>query len=62
MRPQRLHGAAQLRPVNYGECRRTYHRTDGYIEDHEIPQRRDWRNDLVEAVQSFTAAVTSTRC
>ncbi|HEU5459185.1 MAG TPA: AAA family ATPase, partial [Pyrinomonadaceae bacterium] len=43
-----------ISPVNYGECRRTYHRTDAYIEDHQIPQRRDWRNDLVEAVQSFT--------
>lgn len=53
--PSTLARRGSITPVNYGECRRTYHRSDGYIEDHEIPQRRDWRNDLVEAVQSFTA-------
>ncbi len=53
--PSTLARRGSITPVNYGECRRTYHRSDGYIEDHEIPQRRDWRNDLVAAVQSFTA-------
>ena len=52
--PATLARRGSISPVNYGECRRTYHRSDGYIEDHEIPQRRDWRNDLVEALQSFT--------
>lgn len=52
--PKTLARRGSITPVNYGECRRTYHRSDGFIEDHEIPQRRDWRNDLMEALQTFT--------
>lgn len=52
--PATLARRGSISPVNYGECRRTYHRTDGYIEDHQLPQLRDWRNDLVKALQAFT--------
>ncbi len=52
--PTTLARRGSISPVNHGECRRTYHRTENYIEDHEIAQRRDWRNDLVEAIESFT--------
>ena len=52
--PSTLARRGSITPVNYGECRRTYHRTDNFIEDHQIPQRRDWRNDITEALQSFT--------
>jgi hypothetical protein len=52
--PTTLTRRDSISPVNYGECRRTYHRSDDYIEDHELPQRRDWRNDLIEALRSFT--------
>lgn len=52
--PLTLKRRGSISPVNYGECRRTYHRTDNYIEDHEITQRRDWRNDLMEALRAFT--------
>jgi ATP-dependent Clp protease ATP-binding subunit ClpC len=52
--PTTLARRGSISPVNYRECRRTYNRTEAYIEDHQIPQRRDWRNDLVEALQAFT--------
>ena len=52
--PASLERRGAVAPVNYGEHLRTYHRTENYIEDHQIAQRRDWRNDLVEALQSFT--------
>ena len=42
-----------ISPVNYGECRRTYQRSEGYIEDHLLAQRREWRNDLIEMLQAF---------
>jgi ATP-dependent Clp protease ATP-binding subunit ClpC len=52
--PATLARRGSIIPVNYGECRRTYHRTDLFIEDHLLSQRRDWRSDLVEALQAFT--------
>ena len=41
-------------PVNYGEGRRTYNRTEGYVEDHQIAEQREWRTDLAEVLQAFT--------
>ncbi len=52
--PATLARRGSIVPVNYGENRRIYHRTDLFIEDHLISQQRDWSNDLVEAVQAFT--------
>ncbi|HEU0253382.1 MAG TPA: hypothetical protein VFR12_10155, partial [Pyrinomonadaceae bacterium] len=52
--PSTLARRGSISAVNYGESRRTYHRTESYIEDHQLPRRRDWHNDLVEALRSFT--------
>ncbi len=52
--PSTLARRGSISPVNYGEGRRTYHRAESYIEDHQLARRRDWHNDLVEALRSFT--------
>jgi hypothetical protein len=51
--PLFLDKRAAIVPTNAGARRRTYQRTEGYIEDHLLATRRDWRGGLPALLTSF---------
>jgi hypothetical protein len=42
-----------IHATNVGATRRTYQRADGYIEDHSLATRRDWRGNLPAVLAFF---------
>lgn len=51
--PSLLERRGAISPANFGAVRRTYHRTEGSIEDHLLEKRREWRSDLTESLTAF---------
>ena len=51
--PPFLDRRGAVQPANVGAVRRTYQRTENYIEDHPLAMRREWYGDLPEALVFF---------
>lgn len=43
--PSSLERRASINPASHGERRRIYHRTEGYIEDRVLDDRREWQSN-----------------
>jgi hypothetical protein len=52
--PSSLERRGSITPASHGESRRrVYHRTDSYIEDRMLDDRRDWPSNSAEAIPSM---------
>src|SRR5690349_2594784 len=51
--PAFLEKRGAINPTNAGARRRTYQRTEAYIEDHPLATRRDWRGGLPALLAFF---------
>jgi len=43
--PSSLERRGSINPASHGERRRVYHRTEGYIEDRVLDDRREWQSN-----------------
>ncbi len=55
--PPSLERRGSINPASHGERRRTYHRTDGYIEDRTLDERREWQGYSVDATRRLSAVL-----
>ena len=55
--PASLERRGSINPASHGERRRTYHRTDGYIEDRILDERREWPGYSVDAMRRLSAVL-----
>jgi len=55
--PPSLERRGSINPASHGERRRTYHRTDGYIEDRILDERREWPGYSVDAMRRLSAVL-----
>jgi ATP-dependent Clp protease ATP-binding subunit ClpC len=55
--PASLERRGAINPASHGERRRTYHRTDGYIEDRILDERREWPGYSVDAMRRLSAVL-----
>ena len=53
--PSSLERRGSITPANQGERRRVYQRTEGYIEDRVLDQRREWRSGSEEGIRQLGA-------
>ena len=55
--PSSLERRGSINPASHGERRRVYHRTEGYIEDRTLNDRRDWQtnSDISSILKDFIA-------
>ena len=55
--PPSLERRGSINTGSHGERRRTYHRTDGYIEDRTFDERREWHCNAVDAIRRLSAVL-----
>jgi hypothetical protein len=55
--PPSLERRGSINPASHGERRRTYHRTDGYIQDRLLDERREWQGYSVDALRRLAAVL-----
>jgi hypothetical protein len=55
--PASLERRGSINPASHGERRRTYQRTDGYIEDRILDERREWPGYSVDAMRRLSAVL-----
>lgn len=55
--PPSLERRGSINPASHGERRRTYHRSDGYIEDRILDERREWPGYSLDAMRRFSGVL-----
>jgi ATP-dependent Clp protease ATP-binding subunit ClpA len=55
--PPSLERRASINPASHGERRRVYHRTEGYIADRLLDERREWQGNSVDAIRRLSATL-----
>jgi ATP-dependent Clp protease ATP-binding subunit ClpC len=53
--PPSLERRGSINPASHGAPRRVYHRTDGYIQDRILSERREWHGGTVDAIRTLSA-------
>jgi hypothetical protein len=55
--PSSLSRRGSITVVNHGERHRVYHRTEGYIEDRMLNDRREWQSNSDEGPRGLSATL-----
>ena len=55
--PSSLERRGAIAPASHGERRRTYNRTEGYVEDRVLDERREWHSAQADGMRGLAATL-----